>query len=68
MRPTRRVLNRAVISAVFKRRYGDQRTEVFYTAVTAGRVTKGMPPWGQALSNDEIWQVWTFLESIQAEP
>ncbi len=51
-----------------KRRYGDQRTEVFYTTITAGRVTKGMPPWGQALSNDEIWQVWTFLESIQAEP
>ena len=31
----------------------DQRTEVFYATVTAGRVTKGMPPWGQALSNDE---------------
>ena len=51
-----------------KRRYGDQRTEVFYTTVTAGRATKGMPPLGQALSHDEIWQVWTFLESIQAEP
>jgi polar amino acid transport system substrate-binding protein len=51
-----------------KRRYGDQRVEVFYTTVTAGRPTKGMPPWGQALTTDEIWQVWTFLESVQAEP
>jgi polar amino acid transport system substrate-binding protein len=51
-----------------KRRYGDERTSVFYATVTAGRTTKGMPPWGQALSTDEIWQVWTFLESIQAEP
>jgi polar amino acid transport system substrate-binding protein len=51
-----------------KRRYGDQRVEVFYTTVTAGRPTKGMPPWGQALTADEIWQVWTFLESVQAEP
>lgn len=51
-----------------KRRYGEQRREVFYATVTAGRPQKGMPPWGQALKADEIWQVWTFLESIQAEP
>jgi polar amino acid transport system substrate-binding protein len=51
-----------------KRRYGDQRVEVYYATVTAGRPAKGMPPWGQALNADEIWQVWTFLESIQAEP
>lgn len=51
-----------------KRRYGDQRRDVFYATVTAGRPQKGMPPWGEALKADEIWQVWTFLESIQAEP
>jgi polar amino acid transport system substrate-binding protein len=51
-----------------RRRYGDQRIDVFYATVTTGRSAKGMPPWGQALSADEIWQVWTFLESIQAEP
>jgi mono/diheme cytochrome c family protein/ABC-type amino acid transport substrate-binding protein len=51
-----------------KRRYGDQQIAVYYTTVTAGRPTKGMPPWGQALSEDEVWQMWTFLESIQAEP
>jgi polar amino acid transport system substrate-binding protein len=51
-----------------KRRYADQRVDVFYTTVTAGRPAKGMPPWGQALSPDEIWRIWTFLESIQAEP
>lgn len=51
-----------------KRRYGDQRVEVYYATVTSGRPTKGMPPWGQALTVDEVWQVWTFLESIQADP
>jgi mono/diheme cytochrome c family protein len=51
-----------------RRRYGDQRIDVFYTIVTTGRSAKGMPPWGQTLMADEIWQVWTFLESIQAEP
>jgi polar amino acid transport system substrate-binding protein len=51
-----------------KRRYGDQRLEVYYTTVTAGRPAKGMPPWGHALNAEQIWQVWTFLESVQAEP
>jgi polar amino acid transport system substrate-binding protein len=51
-----------------KQRYGDQRATLFYATVTGGRPTKGMPPWAQALSADEIWQIWTFLESVQAEP
>ena len=51
-----------------KRRYGDRRTEVFYATVTTGRPDRGMPPWGQVLNADEIWQVWTFLESVQVEP
>jgi polar amino acid transport system substrate-binding protein len=51
-----------------KRRYGDQRLEVYYATVTAGRPAKGMPPWGQALNSEQIWQVWTFLESVQADP
>lgn len=51
-----------------KRRYGDQCATMFYATVTGGRPTKGMPPWAHALSTDEIWQIWTFLESIQAEP
>ena len=51
-----------------KRRYGEQRLEVYYATVTAGRPANGMPPWGQALNADQIWQVWTFLESVQADP
>ena len=51
-----------------KRRYGDQRLEVYYGTVTAGRPAKGMPPWDQALNPDQIWQVWTFLESVQVDP
>ena len=51
-----------------KQRYGDRRQEVFYATVTGGRPAQGMPPWAQVLSGDEIWQIWTFLELIQAEP
>jgi ABC-type amino acid transport substrate-binding protein len=50
-----------------KRRYGDQRIGVFYNTVREGRPTKGMPRI-QPLSSEEIWQMWTFLESIQADP
>jgi len=51
-----------------KRRYGERRTEVFYATVNAGRPAQGMPPWGQALATEDIWRIWTFLESVQAEP
>ena len=50
-----------------KRRYGDQRIAIFYTTVTEGRPAKGMPRI-ETLRTEEIWQMWTFLESIQAEP
>ena len=49
-----------------KRRYGDQRIAVFYRTVTEGRSEKGMPR--LPLSAEEVWQAWTFLESVQAEP
>ena len=46
-------------------RYGERADDVFYTTVTQGRPTKGMPPWGPALDDDAIWKIKTFLESVQ---
>jgi ABC-type amino acid transport substrate-binding protein/cytochrome c5 len=51
-----------------KRRYGERRTEIFRVTVSAGRPAKGMPPWGQTLSAEDIEKIWTFLESVQSEP
>jgi len=51
-----------------KRRYGERRIEVFYVTVRTGRPTQGMPPLGLALNAEEIWKIWSFLESVQAEP
>jgi hypothetical protein len=34
----------------------------------AGRPTKGMPTWGDALDADTIWKIWAFLETVQLEP
>jgi mono/diheme cytochrome c family protein len=48
------------------RRYGDRVNEVFYATITGGRPTKGMPPWGEVLSEDTIWKIKTFLESVQS--
>jgi mono/diheme cytochrome c family protein len=46
-------------------RYGQKVNDVFYTTVTQGRPTKGMPPWGQVLDEETIWKIKTFLESVQ---
>lgn len=49
-------------------RYGDHVNDVFWTTVTQGRPAKGMPVWGPILSEDTIWKIKTFLESVQRGP
>jgi len=46
-------------------RYGDRVDDVFWTTVTQGRPTKGMPVWGPILSEDTIWKIKTFLDTVQ---
>ena len=46
-------------------RYGDRVDDVFWTTVTQGRPTKGMPVWGPILSEDTIWRIKTFLDTVQ---
>jgi mono/diheme cytochrome c family protein len=51
-----------------KLRYGDRMTEVFYNTVTEGRIDNGMPAWKGALSDDVLWTIYTFIQSMQQEP
>ena len=51
-----------------KGRYGENRSTVFFTTVTEGRPTKGMPAWTGVLSEEKIWQLLTFIESVQNTP
>jgi mono/diheme cytochrome c family protein len=51
-----------------KARYGRRMAEVFHTTVTNGRPDKGMPTWGGQLSDEVLWTVFTFLQSVQKEP
>ncbi len=51
-----------------KIRYGDNAISMFWTTVNAGRMDKGMPVWGGVLSEDTLWRIFTFLESVQTQP
>ena len=47
------------------RRYGDDMPAVFYKTATTGRADKGMPPWKGILEDEELWKIFTFLETVQ---
>jgi mono/diheme cytochrome c family protein len=49
-------------------RYGHEAPRVFYETVTKGKLDKGMPVWKPALSDDALWQIFTFLETVQTPP
>ena len=51
-----------------KGRYGENMSTVFFTTVTEGRPTRGMPAWTGVLSEENIWQILTFIESVQKTP
>jgi len=48
-------------------RYGDDAITLFYTTVNNGRLEKGMPAWKGVLSEEVLWKIFTFLETVQAE-
>jgi mono/diheme cytochrome c family protein len=49
-------------------RYGQQAPRVFYETVSNGRLDRGMPVWKTVLSDDVLWQIFTFLETVQTPP
>jgi mono/diheme cytochrome c family protein len=49
-------------------RYGPEAPKVFYEAVSNGRTDKGMPVWKGVLSDDVLWRIFSFLETVQAQP
>ncbi len=51
-----------------KIRYRENVTNVFWTTINNGRMDKGMPVWKEAIPDDIKWRIFTFLQTIQAEP
>ena len=49
-------------------RYGDKAPEVFDSTTSKGRPDKGMPVWKGVLSDDVLWSIYTYLESVQTQP
>ena len=46
-------------------RYGDDAIAMFYQTVNTGRLDKGMPVWKGVLSDEVLWKIYTFLETVQ---
>ena len=49
-------------------RYGDKAPEVFLGTISTGRPDKGMPVWKGVLSDEVLWRIFTYLESVQTKP
>jgi mono/diheme cytochrome c family protein len=51
-----------------KVRYGQEAPQVYYQAVNHGRLDKGMPVWKGVLSDDALWRIFTYLQTVQTPP
>ena len=49
-------------------RYGQDAPEAYYKAVSVGRADKGMPIWKGVLSDEALWRIFTYLQSVQTSP
>ncbi len=49
-------------------RYGSEAPRIFYETTSNGRLDKGMPVWKSVLSEDVLWRIFTFLETVQTPP
>ena len=48
-----------------KRRYRDDMPAVFLKTAWNGRPEKGMPSWREIFAEEELWKIFTFLETVQ---
>jgi ABC-type amino acid transport substrate-binding protein/mono/diheme cytochrome c family protein len=48
-------------------RYGDGMEQMFFTTVTNGRPSKGMPSWKDVFTQDQFVAILAFLKSVQTE-
>ena len=46
-------------------KYGDQMEETYFTTVTNGRPSKGMPSWKDVYTHEELTDVLGYLQTIQ---
>jgi len=49
-------------------RYGEKASTVFYETVSTGRLDVGMPVWKGVLSDEVLWRIFTYLQTVQTQP
>ena len=45
--------------------YGADMANAFYKTATTGRPDKGMPNWTGVLEDEQLWKIFTFLQTVQ---
>jgi mono/diheme cytochrome c family protein len=50
-----------------KLRYGNGAAAVFYETINSGLLDRGMPAWKGVLSDDAMWRIFTFLQTVQTQ-
>lgn len=63
--PNAIVADRKINLRLLQRKHGDQMSEVFFTAVTNGRPTKGMPAWKDVFKHQDFVNILAFLNTVQ---
>jgi mono/diheme cytochrome c family protein len=51
---------------LLKKRYGDDMEATFWKTVHEGRPSKGMPAWKDVFNDDELRNVYVFLQTLQS--
>jgi len=49
-------------------RYGAEAPQVFIQTTSVGRPDKGMPVWKGVLTEEVLWRIYTYLQSVQMTP
>lgn len=63
--PNAVVADRKINLRLLKRKHGEQIDEVFFTTVTEGRPSKGMPAWKDVFKHQDFVDILAYLKTVQ---
>jgi polar amino acid transport system substrate-binding protein len=63
--PNAIVADRKINLRLLQRKHGEQMSEVFFTTVTNGRPTKGMPAWKDVFKQQDFVNILAYLNTVQ---
>jgi polar amino acid transport system substrate-binding protein len=63
--PNAIVADRKINLRLLQRKHGEQMNEVFFTTVTNGRPTKGMPAWKDVFKHQDFVNILAYLNTVQ---